>query len=435
MAPQNICNLLDTLPKPPWTMPLNWDLLLSSNWEERISFHLYVHPDAFKTPCPYQNFSFPQFDKLPSELQLRVLNFCSASALFQLMRVSSALRVEAARLFWANPNSYYVVECRWLLKGGFPGNTCYDLSFLTHVQNIEVEFKHGSDDGLYPARDDTMLVQHGAAGTFWKALKKRFPNVRRVIINQIWQEWAFWEDLGFDSCGPQILVESCPPEIDVSAFVVEKKGSPIFNGTVYVSRNRWKRSLCQLTENGEWKNSGSRFGRSKILLPMKRFCGPVGEFKALEYIRKRMCLAEIALGALLIEALDRYHFDEGKSEPFLCPIADCDAFFEMAGEWSVHAAEVHSNDIFSWLQFDILPTKLRGVFKGHYNGLEKASRNVERELFRISDEWRHGGPEKRRAIENVWIDQLENDEAWDTGEEARESNLWKKFTDPTYYGW
>jgi hypothetical protein len=146
---ENICNLLATLPTPPWTKPLNWNLHLAKDDKEHIPFASYVRPDSVS---PLHISSFPQFGKLPTELKVHILTFCSAPSLLQVMRVSSTLRIEAAKLFWADPNSYYLIEFSWLLDGGYPGNTCHDLSFLSHVQNVEVHCGCDMTSKLDPIR-------------------------------------------------------------------------------------------------------------------------------------------------------------------------------------------------------------------------------------------------------------------------------------------
>lgn len=137
MRPKDVCNLLDCMSKPPWSKPLNWNLHVTRDGEGRIPFHFFVQCNNEQGPSsPSQCPSFPKFARLPPELRLRVLASCSGPTLWQAMRASSALRVEAAKLFWADEDTYYVVESEWLLGGGYPGNTWYDVSFARHAQNV-----------------------------------------------------------------------------------------------------------------------------------------------------------------------------------------------------------------------------------------------------------------------------------------------------------
>jgi hypothetical protein len=160
---------------------------------------------------------------------------------------------------------------------------------------------------------------------------------------------------------------------------------------------------------------------------MKRFRGPVGEFERLMYMGNRIMIQTFAFEALVVEALDRHHFDEGKLEPFSCPQPGCDAYFEKAGQWSKHAVDTRDELIFG-KQFDILPDNLRGVFERHKNELERKSKMLNMEAKRMHAAWNKEGNEKREEMKRGWINQLENDEAWKTAQEARESGFLEYFS-------
>ncbi|KAH7088344.1 hypothetical protein FB567DRAFT_579235, partial [Paraphoma chrysanthemicola] len=76
-----------------------------------------------------------------SELQLHVLGLCDDATLFQLMHVSSAVRIETRKLFWSRPNEWYEVGSTWLLAGAFAGHTYAALDHdLGCVQSLYVAF-------------------------------------------------------------------------------------------------------------------------------------------------------------------------------------------------------------------------------------------------------------------------------------------------------
>lgn len=103
------------------------------------------------------------------------------------MKVSSTLRTEASKLFWANTEAYVLIEAQWLLEGGYPGYTHSDLGFLAHVQNVEVDYWQGIDDRICPLHEDgTVEVQQDQITNFWESLVKRCPRAKRVIVNQCW---------------------------------------------------------------------------------------------------------------------------------------------------------------------------------------------------------------------------------------------------------
>lgn len=258
------------------------------NGEQLVPFHLCVQPSAVQICSSSQISSFPQFGKLPAELQLRILALCSAPTLFQAMRVSSTLRIEASKIFWAAPDTYFYTEDWRLLEGGsHPDHICHDLPFLAHVQNVEVEYHDGADNKIGPLRKFVpgepriMDIRHDLVRDFWKSLKKRFPNVKRVVINKHWESPPHRKDTKPVLWCLEILVRSCPPEIEASAFILEEKSLLIDASTTTPRLKKWQRPLYQPTADGGWEKVSSDWNRKTILMPMKRFQGLVGEFERL----------------------------------------------------------------------------------------------------------------------------------------------------------
>jgi hypothetical protein len=99
MRRQAICNLLTTLSYPPWTKGLDRAVYMTPDGEERIPFYAYIQPTGVGTNTLQHSTTLWAFRQLPAEIQLHILTMCSASTLFQLMRVSSKLRTEASKLF------------------------------------------------------------------------------------------------------------------------------------------------------------------------------------------------------------------------------------------------------------------------------------------------------------------------------------------------
>lgn len=80
-------------------------------------------------------------------------------------------------------------------------------------------------------------------------------------------------------------------------------------------------------------------------MPPKQLNGPVGEFQTIMYdLHYKIPLKRNGLWLLLVEAIDRYYFDNGRNESFDCPLPNCEACFDRAGAWTVHAIEVHNQD-------------------------------------------------------------------------------------------
>ncbi|KAF2007378.1 hypothetical protein P154DRAFT_118594 [Amniculicola lignicola CBS 123094] len=429
MFPEYICNLLATVRYPPWTKELNWGLHMTMYGEERIPFHSYVQPGT-TSPCfPGYISSMPQFSTLPVELQLRILSFCSACTLFQVMHVSSTLRIEASKLFWANPDAYFQVEAQWLLDGGHPGGIGCDLPFLLHVQNVEIEYHRGQDSQICPRPDEVMEVRQELITTLWRSFKKRFPNVKRVVVNKNWPTRPWRNEIESVSQELQILFQYCPLAVEAFAFILEEENPTMGTRNSDPSIKKWQRSLYRRSAGDVWTRVATGRRHKTILMPMKHFHGPVGGFERLKYKGERLLLQKYGLWPLSLEALDRHYFNNEKHKSFSCPYSDCGGYFEKAGEWTVHATKSHAMDWRMGGRFCILPDELRVVFEERERVLEGHEKEVGTQLRKRINEWNEEGVEKQRQIEREWMEQLENDEAWNMGKTARESRLWREFVE------
>lgn len=160
---------------------------------------LYARPLDFLLQCCYSNHhvcvpfsrhvsqpksassaTFPQYTLLPTELQLKVLKSCETSTLFQLMHTSRFMRVEAMNLFFSDPESVYLVDGNWLVKGGYYGTpanlkdhlseTYYDPAFMQQVQYITIEF----------GWDKPIIIDPQA---FWSTVQRLFPRLKHVTMS------------------------------------------------------------------------------------------------------------------------------------------------------------------------------------------------------------------------------------------------------------
>lgn len=427
--PQTVCNFLTTFSRVLWTEPLNLNLRMTSHGEERIPFHFYVQP------CASLPSSFPQFDKLPAELQLHILSFCSAPTLFHVMHVSSTLRLEATKLFWRDPNTYYIINSHWIFNGTQPSDAYYELAFLEYVQNVELE--NLDEVLLRTMTEGTWDVSLDRAQNFWDNLRSRFPRVKRVVVTVSFMGLSGWLNDHF-SAYMKLLLKPWPPGIDVSVNVTEQETSISEDGQVTWPANGLQRSSYQYTLDGEWRKLTPCVDRKSILMPVKPFYGPVGEFSRFIYAGDKIMMEDYGLWFLAIGTVDRHHFDGKKQESFSCPEFGCDAFFEESGQFMLHVIRRHRPSCLDRpLPLDLLPERLRNVFEERMKDLRNKSEELKRDCTRMSREWNEEGPEKRRDIESAWIDQLENDEVWGS-EEASMSMSWvnfKRVMDPTFPGY
>lgn len=383
--------------------------------EGRTPFHLFVMYENAPPCISSQAALLSRFSQLSTELQLRVLDLCSAPTLYQMMH-TPMLRVEAAKRFWSESDTYYLVEAHWLFGGGHPGYTCYDISFMAYVQNVEIEYDLRSDDKIAPILDDVLELNYEKAREFWRTFRMRFPCARKVVINKNWESLTTrYQNDEPIACSLKVLVETCPIDLEISAFVLVEVSSGSGRRTAPPVAKNWHRVLYRLADDGEWsKVTPSGFERKTVLMPPKRFHGPVGEFKGLLHEQERIQLQLIGLGAVAIKALDRHYFGKEDPEPFHCPVFGCDVYFEKVGQWTRHAAEAHRVDMFI-AQPKILPHVLQHDFEERKSNLIKEIEAGRRKFREIFNDWNEEGGEKRRELERGWIHQLDNDEAWNVG--------------------
>jgi hypothetical protein len=436
MLPENARNLMATLSYPPWKEEMDWSLLTTIKWEKRVTFHAYVSHSYVATRLRRQDLcgqvsSFPQFNTLPVELQLRVLALCPAHTLFQLMHVSSTLRTEASKLFWAIPNAFFLVEDTWLLGGGYPGLTYMDLPFLHHVQKVEIDYQVGTGEIICPRHDDIVESRQDLITMFWESVTRSLPNARQVVINQNWETSWWWKDAEPVMYPLRMLINARPPSIEVAVVVLERNllvdisslDSPI---------KKWQRSFYQPTADGGLVKVHEHWYNTTILVPAKRFNGPIGEYYRLEYESERSLLRQHSLWPLIIEALDRYHFDDGKNMPFACPLSGCDVYMARPGEWMVHAVESHciyqsSVDIIAFL-----PDELRAIAEERLEAFEDMRNKQIQQYNEVRTVFKESGKQSRREVQHRWMEQLKNDAAWDTGKKAKKSRVWEKFWQQMY---
>lgn len=290
------------------------------------------------------------------------------------MSGSSKLRIEASKLFWAQPNVYYLLKDYFLLRGGDPDFKVHDSSFLASVQRVEVEFTRF----LLPhLRGVSMDDRRKIAGAFWKTVKKRVPNVKSVVINQ-----ADYRTRDFLHLELQALLETCPPTIDASALVYEENPSCVVTPFLNTSScpTAWRRSLYQFTAGCEDSKLASFLSRKTIMTPIS---GTVNEIMRARLVYDRSLLQHSALWPLLIEVVERHHFGGEEVKPFSCPGDACHSLFDKAGQWTIHAAETHiPNELDDGL-IDILPDDLRLIFEEHKRTLEEARFQLTQEIARL----------------------------------------------------
>jgi hypothetical protein len=205
--------------------------------------------------------------------------------------------------------------------------------------------------------------------------------------------------------------------------------------------NKWQRAFYRRTTEGGWARTRIEEHHTAILMPAKQFNGRVGEFLKVAYKLSMLKLQERAVGPLMLEAIDRHHFNDGENDAFSCPVHGCSAFFSRAGEWTDHAIERHFNmydllNVVSYLkqwraggQNDILSEELRVGFEQRTIDLHNRRNELEGQTFRYAVDWVSADEEGRNGIKREWMEQLETDPLWATESDGENNEVWSAFAD------
>lgn len=261
-------------PRKPSKDPPNWNV--SCFGEIRVAFSNYVRREI-----QHQSASeFPQFSRLPIELQYYIVYYCDIPTLFRLMQVSSALRTEAKKQFWSNPDTKFHVDDPFLIAGELTGHTSFDPHLLVHVQHLQVEFGDIRDItaawecGKSMARPEfndppTTINVRERIFHFWQTLQSVFPHITSVNISE--NNIQSPGEPGPLELKTAILM--CPTSIHASASILWQR---LYDGKYYLLvRTMWQWEKTNTNGIGKWIGISTVRGRRSIIPPNKQLNGPV----------------------------------------------------------------------------------------------------------------------------------------------------------------
>jgi hypothetical protein len=306
----------------------------------------------------------------------------------------------------------------------------WDMAFLAHVQYVEVHYPPATSLTICPERNENVEIQAEMIESFWTSLQYRFPTVQTVLLshNGVKTSWEGTE--GPLPSALQLLLQACPRGIESSVLFLEKKQLPQHSTlttsvptTSVPALPKWQRCLLRLAAGGVWERSDADKRRKTILVPPKQFNGPVGRFQRLKYeCYTRIPSLQFGLWPLMVEALDRYYFDAGRNESFTCPFTTCEAYFDQAGAWSIHAAEHHVQE---WERLPgMLPGEMGVDFAQRNEVLDRRTQWVHEQCKEMQSAWSRDNGAKQGEIQRSWIEQLDSDGAWNTQGKGENSELW-----------
>jgi hypothetical protein len=400
------------IPSRLWEKPLDFSLQATSEGELQMPFSRFVRPtERTKTP----DVTFAKFLQLPTELQFRIIGFCDASTLYQLMHTSRHTRPEAQKLFVANPDAWYCVDANWISRGCYPGDAPYDMQFFPLVEQLEVQFRRMDAEywlldynvtGEADQDEEELMSEEDDRATerlevclkdFWLRLHNQFPRVTRVVIQ-------------CSDClrPPSVL----PPEIFKKVAVMCNRSTEVILSLLDVPNRRDRRAQrrvwCRDPKNRtigsaiNWKEYTTQL-HPRIMLPKKMFQGPIGAYEYYAYKREQYCAFQYTKTVRLIAAVENDHFVTRYS-PLQCLAPYCSVWFNQAGEYTCHMIKYNNHQ-----EFIVIPKQYTTLFADADTKLAMLERGYIAAWEAMRAEWGDDGTERRKATVAAAVQQVAND--------------------------
>ena len=393
-----------------WQRPLDFSLHSATQGELSVPFSRHVH----QLNPTLSEASFQQFTRLPAELQLRVFRLCDPATIFQLMHTSHHTRTEAKKLLFSDQEAWYHVDAHWLLRGGYPAHTKYDLDFLACVEQLNVDFgwmhertwmTREASREWGGTEEEAVAIAFGGMDEliqdFWRTVRYRLPKLKSIILSDDKDRSETPDDIQLPPDVYRKVGQMCPSSINVFVYLLQGDGS---------LRRRMKRKLWRLVNNKGVTNTNTiqewqlctNHPRPDIIPPYKVWRGPVGIYEDCYAKAYDVAFQKAAVRVHRIAAMERCHF-YGSHKPFSCPAAECDAFFKQPEEYTSHVIET-KHDLTAKL-----PEHIESAFAENNTRLDRLA-EIARELERpFLEWWGKYGSEERKVAEKEFIHQLEHD--------------------------
>ena len=395
-----------------WEEPLDFSIQATEEGELQMPFSRFV---SLTEPTKTLGGTFTPFLQLPTELQFRVIGFCDASTLYQLMHTSRNTRLEARKLFIANPDAWYCVDAKWISRGCYPGDASYDMHFFPLVKQLEVRFHRMDADywlwyhyvtGETVEYEATEMSERDGRDTerlevclkdFWLRLHTHFPQVARVVIQD-------------SHClrPPSVL----PPEIFKKVAMMCNRSTEVILSLVDVPDRRNRRGQRRLWSQDpnnskvgsavNWKENTAHL-HPRITLPKKMFRGPIGvhEYRCYKYEQHRAF--EYLRTIRFIAAVEKDHFVTRYS-PFQCLAPYCSVSFNQPGEYTCHIIRHKDHQ-----KYTVTPEQYTTIFADADAKLGLLEREETAAMKAVIAEWGSEGTERRTAAEAAAVQQVAND--------------------------
>lgn len=395
-----------------WEKPLDCSVQATYEGELQMSFSSFVRStEPTKTPAV----TFTQFLQLPAELQFRVIGFCDIPTLYQLMHTSQTIRLEARKLFIANPDAWYCVDADWISRGCYPGDASYDMQFFPLVEQLEVQFRRMDSEfwlldysvaGAADQDEEELMSEEDDRATerlevclkdFWLRLHSHFPRVIRIVIQ----------------CSDFLRPPSAlPPEIFKKVAVLCNQSTEVILSLLDIpdrhnrraERRVWYRDPYNRTIGSaiEWKEDKTQL-HPRIMLPKKMFQGFIGTYEYYSYKREQYCAFQYTKTISLIAAVENDHF-VARYSPLQCLAPYCSVWFNHPGEYTYHMIRYGNHR-----KFIVTPEQYKTLFADADARLALLEREYIAAWETLRNEWGDYGTERREVTVTAAVQQVAND--------------------------
>ncbi|KAF9699182.1 hypothetical protein EKO04_002869 [Ascochyta lentis] len=323
-----------------WRNSFDSNLYMTQHGQSFKYFHQHIH----QRRSIGSKGSFHRYAELPAELQLRIMQFCDAPTLFQLMLTTHNIRIEATKLFFSDPATWYRLQADFLLQHPSAGESLYEPCFLASVKQLEIYSPHLNSRAWKPDLEgktfqssqerSEYVNKHIKASiqAFWCTVQRLCPQVRRIMFTK--DGTSFPDKNVMIDCF-QRMAQLCPQGLDVFFYTTEPAEEA-------VGRRR-KRMLWRLRTSDEDTameitpklEKHSKAPGVIVVPPQKPHRGRVGEFIKAQTIWEKYYSQSFAAEFYRAAAVEQHYF-QGRHEPFGCSVANCDAWFDQPEQYTTH---------------------------------------------------------------------------------------------------
>ncbi|KAH6637827.1 hypothetical protein C7974DRAFT_422796 [Boeremia exigua] len=252
----------------------------------------YFHQHIHQRQLTGSGRLFHRYAELPAELQLRVMQHCSAPILFQLMHTDRNLRIEARKLFFSGSDTWYRLNADFLLQRPLATESLYEPCFLASIQQLEIYSPYLDLKVWSPEVDEKIFVSSEECSqfiekhtktniqAFWCTVQRLCPQVKRIMFTKD----RTFPDYNLTIDCFQRIAQLSPQGLGVFFYTTEPAEE-------VVGRRR-KRILWQLRASDEIAMTDMTLSKAPGLIvvpPQKPHRGHVGDFIKSRTIWEKYC--------------------------------------------------------------------------------------------------------------------------------------------------